>query len=243
MNKITNWTLGALAVMLVVAGGAKGVKEIRTYFKGEPWPFNSILVSGNIESIDKAKEIYKDNTKYTKNYKYKIVTKTEKALDENGKVLMENGKEVTNEYKYLVITKDTAKEMLKDGVIRERKSKENDDGNLDTNVIKNIPNIDGEKSIFFGRPDTEIKFEVNGKKVPTVHGIYGWIGYYPTEQGTIIITDDDTYKSINEEEKYMSLIRFKKGKMNVRNAKDKEAVKQKLSNIKDIEINYANVED
>ncbi|GAA0706559.1 hypothetical protein GCM10008904_15290 [Paraclostridium ghonii] len=241
MNKITKWTLGALAAILVVAGGAKGVKEIRTYFKGEPWPFNSILVSGNIEGIDKAKEIYKDNTKYTKNYKYKTVTKTEKALDENGKVLMENGKEVTNEYKYFVITKDTAKEMLKDDLIRERKSKEND-GNLDTQVIKSIPNIDGDKSIFFGRPDTEIKFEVNGKKVPTVHGIDGWIGYYGGK-GTTIITDDDTYKSINEEENYMSLIRFKKGKMNVRNAKDKESVNQKLSNVKDIEIDYANVAD
>lgn len=242
MNKITKWTLGALAAILVVAGGAKGVKEIRTYFKGEPWPFNSILVSGNIEGIDKAKDIYKDNTKYTKNYKYKTVTKTEKALDENGKVLMKNGKEVTYEYKYFVITKDTVKQMLKDDLIRERKSKEND-GNLDTEVIKSIPNIDGDKSIFFGSLDTQIEFEVNGEKIPTVQGIDGWIGYYPTEQGKIIITDDDTYKSINEEEKYMSLIRFKKGKMNVRNAKDKEAVKQKLSNIKDIEINYANVED
>ncbi|WP_250675112.1 lipoprotein BA_5634 family protein [Paraclostridium ghonii] len=241
MNKITKWTLGALAVILVVAGGAKGVKEINTYFKGEPWPFNSILVSGNIENIDKAKEVYKDNTKYTKNYKYKTVTKTEKVLDENGKALMENGKEVTYEYKYLVITKDTAKEMLKDELIRVRKSKEND-GNLDTEVLKNIPNIDGDKSIFFGRPDTEIKFEVNGKQVPTVHGIDGWIGYYGGK-GTTIITDDDTYKSINEEENYMSLIRFKKGKMNVRNAKDKESVNQKLSNVKGIEIDYANVED
>ncbi|GAA0706554.1 hypothetical protein GCM10008904_15270 [Paraclostridium ghonii] len=242
MNKITKWTLGALAVMLVFAGGAKGVKEIRTYFKGEPWPFNSILVSGNIESIDKAKEIYKDNTKYTKNYKYKTVTKTEKSLDEKGKVLMENGKEVTYEIKYFVITKDTAKEMLKDGVIRQKKNEES----LDTQVIKSIPNIDGDKSLFFGRPDTEIKFEVNGKKVPTVHGIDGWIGYYPLGGTTIvteIITDDDTYKSINEEEKYMSLIRFKKGKMNVRNAKDKESVNQKLSNVKYIEIDYANVED
>lgn len=238
MKKISKLVLGVVAISLLVVGVQKGIKY---YLKGPAREFNSILISGELENVNKGKEIYKDNTKYTKDYKYKIVTNTEKMLDEKGNVeIGEDGKEISVESKFLVITKDTAKEMLKDQVLRTLKNPGS--GDIETKLLESIPNIDTDKTIYFGNENKDNKLEINEKNIPLEYGSYSWIGYYPSEQGGLIVTDDETYKSIEDKEKAMSLIRFNKGKKDLRNAEDKEEIKQKLSKAQITEINYANVE-
>lgn len=238
MKKISKLVLGVVAISLLVVGVQKGIKY---YLQGPAREFNSILISGELENVNKGKEIYKDNTKYTKDYKYKIVTNTEKMLDEKGNVeIGEDGKEISVESKFLVITKDTAKEMLKDQVLRTLKNPGS--GDIETKLLESIPNIDTDKTIYFGNENKDNKLEINEKNIPLEYGSYSWIGYYPSEQGGLIVTDDETYKSIEDKEKAMSLIRFNKGKKDLRNAEDKEEIKQKLSKAQITEINYANVE-
>lgn len=233
MKKISKLILGVVAVSLLVVGAQTGIKN---YLQGPARPFNSILISGNIENSNKAKEIYKDNTKYTKDYKYKTVTNIEKSVDEDGK-------EQTYENKYLIITKSTAKEMLKDKVLRKKKDKDPSSGSLETVVLESIPNINTDKSIYFGYPSEDKKLEINSKNIPLEYGSYSWIGYYPSNEGSLIITDDNTYKSIENEEKVISLIKFKKGTKDLRDSKDKIEVNKKLTKIQNIEINYANIKN
>lgn len=238
MKKTSKLITSGIAIILLAVGIQQGLKY---YLQGPPRPFNAILISGSAESVKKGKEVYKDNTKYTKDYKYKIaITDSGKVLDENGKPeIGDDGKELTYEYKSLVISKDTAKKMLKDQVLRVKVSKE---GSIQTTVLESIPNIDTKKTLYFGMENKDKIVKINGKKVPVEYGSYSWIGYYPSEQGELIITDDETYKSIQDEEKDMSLIRFAKGKKDLRNAKDKEEINKQLINTQISEINYANVE-
>lgn len=239
MKKKAKLGFAVVAVMLLVVGVQQGLKY---YLQGPPRPFNSILISGETEDVNKGKEIYKDNTKYTKDYKYKTITTKCRKLDENGNPKIdEDGKEVFYEYTDLVITKDTAKQMLNDQVLRLIKNPGS--GSIETILLESIPNINSDKAIYFGSgEDKDKKLEINGKDIPLEYGSYSWIGYYPSEQGTLMIIDDETYKSIDDKEKTMSLIRFAKGKKDLRNAKDKAEVKEKLADTQIIEINYANVE-
>ncbi|MGL6107017.1 lipoprotein BA_5634 family protein [Romboutsia sp.] len=238
MKKTSKLIISVVAIILLVVGIQQGLKY---FLQGAPRPFNAILISGNTESVNKGKEVYKDNTKYTKDYKYKIVTNTGKLLDENGKVEVgDDGKELFYEEKNLIITKETAKKMLKDQVLRVLKNPGS--GSIETIVLESIPNIDSEKTLYFNNDNEDKKLEINGKEIPLEYGSYSWIGYYPSEQGVLIVTDDQTYKSIEDEEKDMSLIRFAKGKKDLRNAKDKEEINKQLINTQITEINYANVE-
>lgn len=238
MKKISKLVLGVVAISLLVVGVQKGIKY---YLQGPAREFNSILISGELENVNKGKEIYKDNTKYTKDYKYRIVTNTEKMLDEKGNVeIGQDGKEISVESKFLVITKDTAKEMLKEQVLRTLKNPGS--GSIETVVLESIPNIDTDKTIYFGDENKDKKLEINRKDIPLEYGSYSWLGYYPSEQGSLIVTDDETYKSIEDKEQIMSLIRFDKGKKDLRNTKDKEEIKEKLSKVQITEINYVNVE-
>lgn len=238
MKKTSKLVLGVVAISLLVVGVQKGIKY---YLQGPAREFNSILISGELENVNKGKEIYKDNTKYTKDYKYKIVTNTEKMLDEKGNVeIGEDGKEISVESKFLVITKDTAKEMLKEQVLRTLKNPGS--GSIETVVLESIPNIDTDKTIYFGDENKDKKLEINRKDIALEYGSYSWVGYYPSEQGSLIVTDDETYKSIEDKEQIMSLIRFDKGKKDLRNTKDKEEIKEKLSKVQITEINYVNVE-
>lgn len=251
MKKTNKIVLGVAATLLLVVGVQQGLKY---YLQGAPRPFNALLISGDTQNVNKAKDIYKDETKETKDYKYKTVINKEKALDENGNVVIEkpldkNGKEIEGaegveliyEHKFLVITKSTAKEMLKDQILRVRKDEDPSSGSLETVVLENIKEIDSDKSIYLGYPEKNKKMEVNGNTIPLQQDSYSWIGYYPSAEGTIVITDDNTYESIDDKEKVMSLMKFKKGNRDLRNAEDKAEPTERLVNIPNIEINYADI--
>ncbi len=235
MKKINKWIIGVVAIIAVVVVFVVAAQEVKLYLKGENYPFNAIIISGENQSISKAKDVYKDNTKYTKDYKYKVVTQDKSTVVD--------GKTMTHTEKYLIMTKETAKAMLKDQLFRIKKNDDNS-GSLDTNLLTNIPNIDDNQSIILGSNynKTIQKLNIKGIDIPLKYGNYSWIGYYPQE-GTIIITDNDTYKIIDGSEINMSLIRFKKGTMDCKSEKDKAKVNNKLSEVKKIDINYVIVEN
>ncbi len=75
------------------------------------------------------------------------------------------------------------------------------------------------------------------------YGNYSWMGYLPPE-GTIIIADDKTYDALKGSELDMTLIRFEKGTLDLREASDMAKVKNTLSSVADnIEINYSIIEE
>lgn len=235
MKKINKWIIGVVAIIAVVGVFVVAAQEVKLYLKGENYPFNAIIISGENQSISKAKDVYKDNTKYTKDYKYKLVTIDKPPIVVEGKKVIETDK-------YLIMTKETAKAMLKDQLFRIKKSDDNN-GSIDTKLLTNIPNIDDKQSIILGGTKTMQKLNIKGVDISLKYGNSSWIGYYPQEQGTIIIMDNDTYKTIDGSETNMSLIRFKKGTMDCKSEKDKAKVNNKLSEVKKIDINYVIVED
>jgi hypothetical protein len=231
MKKINKLILGGVITVGIFALASQGIQYV---LKGPKMPFNAILVSGKSEDVKEAKEIYKDNTNYTKDYKYKIVTQDEPVV--------ENGEKLKNTQTYIVMTKDTAKAMIKDQIFRE---KIDETSNLDTQLLKEMPNIDGNETLILGSDHYKdiSKLNIQEIELSMKYGNYSWMGYHPSK-GTIIITDDKTYDALKDSELDMTLIRFKKGTLDVREASDMAKVRNTLSGVADnIEINYSIIED
>ncbi len=231
MKKINKLILGGVITVGIFALASQGIQYV---LKGSKMPFNAILVSGKSEDVKGAKEIYKDNTKYTKDYKYKIVTQDEPVV--------ENGEKLKNIQTYIVITKDTVKAMIKDQIFRE---KIDETSNLDTQLLKEMPNIDGNETLILGGDHYKdiSKLNIQEIELSMKYGNYSWMGYHPPK-GTIIITDDKTYDALKGSELDMTLIRFKKGTLDLRETSDIAKVRNTLSGIADnIEINYSIIED
>lgn len=231
MKKINKWILGGVIAVGIFTVASQGLMYV---LKGPKKPFNAILVSGKSEDVKEAKKIYKDNTKYTKDYTYKIVTEE--------KTVVEDGKELKDTKTYIVITKDTVKAMIKDQIFRE---KIDETSNLDTQLLKEMPNIDGNETLLLeGAYYKDIsKLNINGVELSMKYGNYSWMGYLPPN-GTIIIADDKTYDALKGSELDMTLIRFKKGTLDVREASDMAKVRNTLSGVADnIQINYSIIED
>jgi len=231
MKKINKWILGGVIAVGVFALASQGLQYV---LKGPKKPFNAILVSGKSEDVKEAKEIYKDNTKYTKDYKYKIVTQDEPVV--------ENGEKLKNTQTYIVMTKDTVKAMINDQIFRE---KIDETASLDTQLLKEMPNIDGNETLILGGDYYKDMSKLNIEEIELSmkYGNYSWMGYHPPK-GTIIITDDKTYDALKGSELDMTLIGFKKGTLDLREASDMAKVRNTLSGVADnIEINYSIIEE
>lgn len=233
MKKPVKLIIGAVVLLSLATGIQQGLKY---YLQGPKRAFNALLISGDLENVNKAKDIYKDNTEYTKDYKYKTVVNSKKTKDKNGK-------EIVYEEKFLVLNKDTAKEMLKDQVIRVKKDQNPESGNIQTSVLEEIKDIDTDKNIFLGDRRANEDIQINDKKIDLEQDKQSWIGYYPDDDGYIMIVDDNTYNSIQDKEKTIGLIKFNKGTKDLRNAKEKNEPKEKLSGIENIEIDYVNTKN
>ncbi|GEM_PF-3000031 len=232
MKRMSKWIIGVVVLVAIFLLASQGLNY---YLKGPKKPINAILVGGETEDVKEAKEIYKDNTKYTKDYKYKMVTKEVTGT-------ADDGQQVTTIEKKILFAKDTVKSMIKDQAFRV-----NVDGNIDLNteLLTEMPNIDSNKSIILGSEyDKKInEIDINGVNIPVVYGCYSWIGYLPSE-GRIVIMDDNMYASMDGKELDMSLIRLKKSNLDLRNIQDQTKIKNELSDVSDnIEINYTNIKD
>lgn len=228
MKKYTKWIIGSVILVGIFVLASE---SLQYFLKGNKMPFNAILLAGDSVDVNEGKEIFKDNTKAIKDYKGKIIVKHEtvKELD---------GSEITREYKKLLLTKSTAKEMLKEKIFR---TNIGEGSTIKTEVLETIPNIDSAKNIFFESPYNKdvTELEVGDVTIPVEYGSYSWMGYFPTI--AIVIADDETYNSFDVEEANLSLIIFEKGKLDLRNPKDKALIENKLSGVFDIDgISYIN---
>jgi len=132
--------------------------------------------------------------------------------------------------------------MIKDQIFRE---KIDETSNLDTQLLKEMPNINGNETLLLGSAYYKdiSKLNIQGIELSMKYGNYSWMGYLPPE-GTIIIADDKTYDALKGSELDMTLIRFKKGTLDLREASDMSKVRNILSGVADnIEINYSIIEE
>lgn len=236
MKKIVKIILFILISVAIFLLASKGINR---YLYGEPMPFNGILVSGDKDSVNEAKEAFKDNTKYIKDYKFKIVTEEKEEV-------ADNGEKIKYTDRYVFMTKETSEAMLNDQILRERRE---DTTGLESDLLKELPEIKDGKSLIFQKGyyfddekkvDLEKTIDIKGKEIDVIYGGDWRIGLIPIGLGKVIVTDNYTYKNIEGVETNMSLIRFEKGTKDYRKAKDQKEVTDKLSNIDNLDIDNIN---
>ncbi|MCR8645373.1 lipoprotein BA_5634 family protein [Paenibacillus sp. N1-5-1-14] len=235
--------IGLVLVIAIFAGIGFGVKR---FVEGPSQPANGIVVIGNEKDVNAVKQLYKDDTKQTIDYKMKLVTTTltTKLSEEAQKEL---GKEVeTRDIRYSVITRSTAEKFVKKGIIRARK----DAGSsfILTDPVTRIKELSNGHNLFYSFSDYQMKdgqIDLNGLKVPVEYVKHqAWIGYRPAMD--LVIVDDETYNTIKEAESNIALIHFQKDSFDYKN---KEKVNKLLDKIRSVypdseyKVNFVDVQD
>ena len=82
---------------------------------------------------------------------------------------------------------------------------------------------------------------VDGTDIALQHAGYAWIGYYP-DKSAVVIVDDATYDAIQREEQIICRMPFAKGRMDLRNTEDTNAIKNKLSGFPELDIDYGYID-
>lgn len=235
--------IGFVLVIVLFAGIGLGVKR---YVEGPSQPANGITVIGTEKDVNTVKQLYKDNTKQTIDYKMKLVTTTisKKLSEEDQKEL---GMEFDIRYiKYSVITRSTAEQFMKKGIIRARK--EPGSVSILSDPVSAIKELSDGKNLLFSYSDDEMKnnqIDLNGQMVPVQYVKHqAWIGYMPTSD--LVIVDDQTYNKIKEAESTISLINFQRYSYDYKN---KEKVNKILDEIRSVypdsenKVNFVDVQD
>ncbi|WP_152393322.1 lipoprotein BA_5634 family protein [Paenibacillus guangzhouensis] len=238
MKKLIVFTL----VIVIFAGIGFGVKR---FIEGPSQSANGILVIASDQDLNKVKALYKDRSKEIIDYKLKLVTtkKVSKLSDRDQK---ETDQENEARYiKYSVITRSTAEQFIKKGIIRARQNP----GSMSiisdpVTAIKELTN--GQNLLFALFDETENnQIDLNGQMVPVQYVKHqAWIGYSPTMD--LVIVDDQTYNIIKEAESTISLIHFQKDSFDY---KDKEKVNKLLEKIRSVyqdskdKVNFVDVQE
>lgn len=234
--------IGFVLVIVLFAGIGLGVKR---YIEGPSQPANGITVIGTEKDVNAVKQLYKDNTKQTFDYKIKLVTTTitTKIAEEDRD---ESGQEVDISYiKYSVITRSTAEQFMKKGIIRARQDPGSSSIISDpVTAIKELTN--GQNLLFSLFDETKNnQIDLNGQMVPVQYVKHqAWIGYMPTMD--LVIVDDQTYNKLKEAESTLSLIHFQNYSYDYKN---KEKVNKILDEIRSVypdskdKVNFVDVQD
>ncbi|NEZ42260.1 lipoprotein BA_5634 family protein [Paenibacillus alvei] len=238
MKKIISFLL----VIAIFAGIGFGVKR---YIEGPSQPADGIVVIGTNQDVSKVKEKYKEISKEMNDYKLKLVTTTisKKLSEEDQKEL---GMEFDISYnKYSVITRSTAEQFIKKGIIRARK--EPGSVSILSDPVTSIKELSNGKNLLFSLFD-ETKngqIDLNGQMVPVQYVKHqAWIGYRPTMD--LVIVDDQTYNKLKEAESTLSLIHFQKYSYDYKN---KEKVNKILDEVRSVypdsedRVNFVDVQD
>ncbi|UIO45231.1 hypothetical protein LOY85_14135, partial [Brevibacillus brevis] len=162
-------------------------------------------------------------------------TKMTKLAEEDQK---ETGKEFeTREIKYSVVTRSTAEQFIKKGILRARQDPNS--SSILTDPVTSIKELSDGQNLFYSSSDYEMKnnqIDLNGQMVPVEYVKHQmWIGYIP--QADLVIVDDQTYNQLTEAESTLSLIQFENRSFDY---KKKDKVNQVLQEIEKV---YANSED
>ncbi|MBG9736915.1 lipoprotein BA_5634 family protein [Paenibacillus alvei] len=238
MKKIISFLL----VIAIFAGIGFGVKR---YIEGPSQPADGIVVIGTNQDVSKVKEKYKEISKEMNDYKLKLVTTTisKKLSEEDQKEL---GMEFDISYnKYSVITRSTAEQFMKKGIIRARK--EPGSVSILSDPVTSIKELSNGKNLLFSLFD-ETKngqIDLNGQMVPVQYVKHqAWIGYRPTMD--LVIVDDQTYNKLKEAESTLSLIHFQRYSYDYKN---KEKVNKILDEVRSVypdsedRVNFVDVQD
>lgn len=224
MKKIIVFVL----VIVVFAGIGFGVKR---FVEGPSQSVNGIVVIGTEKDVNKVKQLYKDNTKQTFDYKIKLVTtkKITKLAEQDQK---ETGEEFeTRDIKYSVVNRSTAEQFVKKGIIRARKDP--DSSSIISEPITSIKELSSGQNLFFSFSDAEMKnnqIDLNGQMVPVQYVKHqAWIGYRPTMD--LVIVDDQTYNMLAEAESTISLIHFQKASFDYKNKDETNKVLNEIGNV------------
>ncbi|CAI8728350.1 DUF4230 domain-containing protein [Brevibacillus sp. IT-7CA2] len=226
--------IGFLLVIVIFAGIGFGVNR---FVEGPSQAVDGVLVIGTEKDANKVKELYKDDTKQTVDYKMKLVTtiKKTKRTEQDQK---ETGQEFeTREIKYSVVTRSTAEQFVKKGILRARQDP--DSTSIISDPVTGIKQLSNGQNLFYSSSDYEMKngqIDLNGKMVPVEYVNHQmWIGYIP--QADLVIVDEQTYNQLTEAESTLSLIQFENRSFDY---KKKDQVNQVLQEIGNV---YANSED
>ncbi|SYX84258.1 lipoprotein BA_5634 family protein [Paenibacillus alvei] len=234
--------IGFVLVIAIFAGIGFGVKR---YIEGPSQPADGIVVIGTNQDVSKVKEKYKDASKEMIDYKLKLVTTTisKKLSEEDQKEL---GMEFDISYnKYSVITRSTAEQFMKKGIIRARQ--EPGSVSILSDPVTSIKELSNGKNLLFSLFD-ETKngqIDLNGQMVPVQYVKHqAWIGYMPTMD--LVIVDDQTYNKLKEAESTLSLIHFQRYSYDYKN---KEKVNKILDEVRSVypdsedKVNFVDVQD
>ncbi|MFS0553800.1 lipoprotein BA_5634 family protein [Brevibacillus sp. 179-C9.3 HS] len=235
--------LGFLLVIVIFAGIGFGVKR---FVEGPTQPVNGVLVIGTEKDTNRVKELYKDNTKQTIDYKMKLVTtkKITKLAEQDQK---ETGQEFeTRDIKYSVVTRSTAEQFVQSGILRARQDP--DSASIISDPVTSIQELSSGQNLYYSLSDAEMKnnqIDLNGQMVPVEYVNHQvWIGYIP--QTDLVIVDDQTYNKLTEAESTLSLIEFQNGSFDY---KKKDKVNQVLQEIGNVyadsadKVNFVEVQD
>ncbi|KEQ22439.1 lipoprotein BA_5634 family protein [Paenibacillus tyrfis] len=239
MKKIIVFVL----VIVIFAGIGFGVKR---FVEGPSQSVNGIVVIGTEKDVNKVKQLYKDNTKQTIDYKLKLVTtkKTTKLSEQDQK---ETGKEFeTRDIKYSVVNRSTAEQFVKKGIIRARKDP--DSSSIISEPLTGIKELSNGHNLFYSSSDFELKngqIDLNGQMVPVQYVKHqAWIGYRPTTD--LVIVDDQTYNKLTEAESTISLIHFQKGSFDYKNKGETNKVLNEIGNVyagSEDKVNFVDVQE
>lgn len=234
--------IGFVLVIAIFAGIGFGVKR---YIEGPSQPADGIVVIGTNQDVSKVKEKYKDISKEMIDYKLKLVTTTisKKLSEEDQKEL---GMEFDISYnKYSVISRSTAEQFMKKGIIRARK--EPGSVSILSDPVTSIKELSNGKNLLFSLFD-ETKngqIDLNGQMVPVQFVNHqAWIGYMPTMD--LVIVDDQTYNKLKEAESTLSLIHFQRYSYDYKN---KEKVNKILDEVRSVypdsedKVNFVDVQE
>lgn len=224
MKKIIVFAL----VIVIFAGIGFGVKR---FVEGPSQSVNGIVVIGTEKDANKVKQLYKDNTKQTIDYKMKLVT-TKKITKLSEQDQKEMGKEFeTRDIKYSVVNRSTAEQFVKKGIIRARKDP--DSASIISEPVTSIKELSTGHNLFYSLSDFDMKngqIDLNGQMVPVQYVKHqAWIGYRPTMD--LVIVDDQTYNKLTEAESTISLIHFQNGSFDYKNKDKMNKVLKEIENV------------
>ncbi|MFF0826372.1 lipoprotein BA_5634 family protein [Brevibacillus sp. NPDC003359] len=235
--------IGFLLVIVIFAGIGFGVKR---FVEGPSQGVDGVLIIGTEKDANQVKELYKDNSKQTMDYKMKLVTtkKMTKLTEQDQK---ETGQEFeTREIKYSVVTRSTAEQFIKKGILRARQDP--DSSSIISDPVTSIKELSNGQNLFYSSSDYEMKnnqIDLNGQMVPVAYVKHQmWIGYIP--QADLVIVDDQTYNQLTEAESTLSLIQFENGSFDYKKKDKVNQVLQEIGNVypnsKD-KVNFVDVQD
>ncbi|WP_268623529.1 lipoprotein BA_5634 family protein [Paenibacillus alvei] len=235
--------IGFVLVIVLFAGVGLGVKR---FVEGPSQSVNGVLVIGTDQETKKVKELYKDRSKEMIDYKMKLVTTTitKKLSEQDAKEL---GQEFDISYfNYSVITRSTAEQFMKKGIIRARQ----DPGSpsIISEPVTAIQELSNGQNLYFSLDDYYMKnnqINLNGQMITVQYVKHqAWIGYRPMD---LVIVDDQTYNKIKEAESTISLIHFQKDSFDYKN---KEKVNKVIDEIRSVytiseekKVNFVDVQD